>query len=119
MAIDYVESLTRKKLKTIENSSCLSIKSEPIPSGPKSTDPNYINDIEIYNKLMFALAKNGNTKQIMQLFNKLKNMECEPNLNTYVAAIQSLGHNYCNNNDASVRLRIERILIDLKKANVI
>ena len=85
-----------------------------------------ISDVEIYNKIMFTLAKTGQTHKIIRLFNKMRTRTAsyepiQPNLNSYVAAIQSIGYNLNTNPnfDAnSARLSIERILFDVGKAKV-
>lgn len=88
----------------------------------------HIEDVEIYNKLMFSLAKNGQTSKIIRLFDKMRSLKSsteqslKPNLNSYVAAIQSIGHNLNNDKKLSVdkaHLILIRIMNDLKKSNVI
>jgi pentatricopeptide repeat protein len=88
----------------------------------------YIEDVEIYNKLMFSLAKNGQTSKIIRLFDKMRSLKnsteqsLKPNLNSYVAAIQSIGHNLSNDKKLSVdkaHLILIRIMNDLRKSNVI
>lgn len=76
---------------------------------------------------MFALAKTGSTHKIIRLFTKMRSSNgagepIQPNLNSYAAAIQSIGFNLNSKSDFDVnnaRLNIERILFDIKKANVI
>ena len=85
-----------------------------------------ITDVEIYNKLMFTLAKTGQTHKIIRLFNKMKSSSSfgepiKPNLNSYVAAIQSIGYNLNTNPDLDInnaRLTLERIIFDIGKAKV-
>jgi hypothetical protein len=84
-----------------------------------------INDIEIYNRLMFEFAKLGQTNRINLLFKKIctnSANKLRPNLNSYAAALQSLGyeieHLLSEQNLPKIRLKIERILWDIKKSNV-
>ena len=79
-----------------------------------------INDIEIYNKLMFTLAKRGKTANINGLLDKLRNENLHPNLNTFAAALQSLGHNLNNSSDDLnlIRAQVEQTLDNISKANV-
>jgi len=84
-----------------------------------------INDIEIYNRLMFEFAKLGQTSRINLLFKKIctnSANKLRPNLNSYAAALQSLGYEVENlqpdQSLGKIRLKVERILWDIKKANV-
>lgn len=111
-----VEVLIIRKIKLVNNQTSLKI-----------TNNKYITDVEIYNKLMFALAKTGSTNKIIRLFNKMRSKDSpggsiKPNLNSYVAALQSIGFNLNNNADLdlnSTRLSAERIIFDIVKSNVI
>ncbi len=87
----------------------------------------HINDIEIYNKIFFALAKQGNTKKIFQLFEKIRkdntenSVNLQLNLSSYAAALQSLGNNLYNSPQLdfnSIRSDIERTVYNIKKKNV-
>jgi hypothetical protein len=84
-----------------------------------------ISDIEIYNRLMFECAKLGQTSRINLLFKKIctnSSNKLRPNLNSYAAALQSFGfeveHLQPDQSLAKIRLKVERILWDIKKANV-
>ncbi len=145
-ALNLIETLTRQEDHSdidsiVETTTDITI--EPTTTEPK-IDPttkvmtlnsnkdtklktNYcITDVEIYNKLMFTLAKTGQTHRIIRLFNKMKsssafNEPIKPNLNSYVAAIQSIGYNLNTNPELdinSARLSIERIIFDIAKAKV-
>jgi hypothetical protein len=75
---------------------------------------------------MFTLAKTGQTHKIIRLFHKMKSSSSfdepiKPNLNSYVAAIQSIGYNLNTNPNldvSSARLTLERIIFDIGKAKV-
>ena len=92
------------------------------------TDPEYLTDIEIFNKLMFEYAKIGKTTKINLLFRKMHLISTEsnqsklmPNLNSYVAGLQSLGYELDKSIDdkskiSKIKLQTERLLWDMKKA---
>lgn len=91
-----------------------------------------LNDVEIFNKVMFEYAKLGKTTKINLLFKtmytNLNEKYCEslrPNLNSFAAAFQSLGCELGKLNETNVkketsriRLQVERILWDMKKDKV-
>jgi hypothetical protein len=91
-----------------------------------------INDVEIFNKVMFEYAKLGKTTKINLLFKtmytNLSEKYCEslrPNLNSFAAAFQSLGCELGKLNETNVkkemsriRLQVERILWDMKNDKV-
>jgi hypothetical protein len=69
-------------------------------------DYEYIGDVEIYNRLMFELARTGKTSKIYLLFKKMRSptlpesKRVDPNLNSYAAAFQSFGYQF-HHRDAS------------------
>ncbi|CAF0962023.1 unnamed protein product [Brachionus calyciflorus] len=86
----------------------------------------FISDIEIYNRLMFELAKKGKTSQITYLFKKMRTQDdatrqIKPNLNTFIAVIQSIGHNIEHPGTSKklkdLKLTLERVLFDIQKSN--
>lgn len=96
----------------------------------KHPDPEYLSDVEIFNKLMFAYARLGKTTKINLLFKKMssaidKEKNIQPNLSPYTAALQSLGHQlthqkfFDESNDlAKLKLQVERVIWDIKKKNL-
>ncbi len=95
-----------------------------------SEDAEYLTDVEIFNKLMFEYAKLGKTSKIYLLFKKMRSVEDKskqitPNINSYTAALQSIGHQFRNqiSDDkkefSGLKLQVERILWDIKKLDVI
>ena len=118
----------------------------------KSKQPNnndYLTDVEIFNKLMFEYAKIGKTTKINLLFKKMhfisadstdlitsdvvpissqtadqefKPFKIKPNMDSYAAALQSLGYELkilsTTRNIYRVKLQVERILWDMRKANL-
>lgn len=84
-----------------------------------------ITDIEIFNKLMFAFAKDGKIKKIIWCFDRLSSINVKPNLDSYLAALISIAHS--NNNDNSTQNNsksdfnkslVMRILLDCEKSNL-
>jgi pentatricopeptide repeat protein len=95
---------------------------------PKGNLAEYISDVEIYNKLMFAYAQSGKTSKIHLIFKKMrsykdKTKEITPNLSSYTAALQSIGYQLRNEDtdlDASKsKLQVHRILMDIQRLGVI
>lgn len=99
---------------------------EPLNDQSKSKEHNYefISDVEIFNRLMFELAKYGKTNQITEIFRKMRTnpdpaKQLRPNLNSFIAVIQSIGYELNNSSDDKKhRLTLERVLYDIKKSNV-
>lgn len=88
----------------------------------------FITDIEVFNRLMFELAKHGRTNQITNLFRRMRTCEdskkqIKPNLNSYAAVIQSIGAQLDKSNldrkFDELRLTLERVLFDIQKSTVI
>jgi len=95
-----------------------------------SEDHEYLTDVEIFNKLMFEYAKVGKTSKIYLLFKKMrfveeKSKQITPNINSYTAALQSIGHQFNNQTFedkkefSGLKLQVERIIWDIKKLKVI
>lgn len=110
---------------------------------------NYLTDVEIFNKIMFEYAKTGKTTKINLLFKKMhlisadpnettsvtsssnqisttqetkpfKTFIIKPNMNSYTAALQSLGFELNSNakDIYRIKLQVERIIWDMRKANL-
>ena len=73
-----------------------------------------INNIKIFNKLMFTLGKHSRVNDIVWCFDRMKQIGIDPDLDSYVAALIAFGSSKVKNNNAIIR-----ILIDCQKANVI
>lgn len=94
----------------------------------KRPEYEFITDIEVFNRLMFELAKHGRTNQITNLFRRMRTSvdpkkQIKPNLNSYAAVIQSIGAQMDKNNFDrklnELRLTLERVLFDIQKSSVI
>ena len=81
-----------------------------------------INNVEILNKLMFAKAHQGKTYDITRLFKymALSNGLLKPNLNSFTAALQSIGYEMtCEKSSTFANnVRVQRILADMSKSQV-
>ena len=86
------------------------------------SDYKFISDVEVYNRLMFAMAKEARTEKIGRLFEKMRGNNpkpIEPNLDSYVAVLQSIGRQISLSPSAvPQRLAIERVLFDMNKSGV-
>ena len=85
--------------------------------------PFYINDIEIINILLFQFANSGKLSNIFVLSKEIlgNRKNIMPNLNYYVTALQCMGHMLNANasmTKSEIHFKVERILNDIKKANV-
>lgn len=103
----------------------------------------YISDVEIYNRLMFQLAKTGKISKHYLIFKKMRaSKSVTPNLNSYAAVLQTFGYQLEHKIDIesenttgseakiggdsadakkqinTIRLSVERILWDIQKAKV-
>ena len=121
---------------------------------PTSPNPNnlkdyeYLSDVDIFNRVMFEVAKSGKVSRLYVLFRKMrtnKGRPVMPNLNSYAAVLQAYGYRIENQivdeaadrhvmaatggqmnssrdevakNLALIRLGVERVVWDIKKANV-
>lgn len=64
----------------------------------KYSEYEYLSDVEIYNRLMFELAKAGKTSKLYLMFRRMRSLESDvsrqikPNLNSFAAVLHSLGY---------------------------
>ncbi len=129
-AFDLIESLTKNmNEKSIESSKQLDNDKNDKKDISKLDDPEYLTDVEIFNKLMFEYAKIGKTSKIYLLFKKMRSVEekskqITPNINSYTAALQSIGYQFRSKiyddrkESSGLRLQVERIIWDIKKLGV-
>ncbi len=80
---------------------------------PGAKTKKQIDRVETFNRLMFALAKRGDTKRIIWCFNRMNALHLKPNLESYVAALISVGKH-----PAAHRATVMRIIMDCKKSNL-
>ncbi len=119
--IRYAFEMIERSIRPVESSVKQTPASEPGQKQAKSKETSqFLSDVEVFNRLMFALAEKGNVEKIVWCFNKMREGNIKPNLESYVAAVEALGWHFVTRGTGKVynRSTAMRIISDSKKFNV-
>ncbi len=124
--INYAFDMIERCIRPVE--SCPVAGSEPniaiTNNKPKAEDTTqYLTDVEVFNRLLFVLAEQGNVEKIIWCFNKMCEGNIKPNLDSYVASIEALGWHYDSGTKRGsckiyTRQKAMKLVMDSKKFNV-